>query len=134
MLLEKMGFKYHGRYVDDFYYMAVCETDEDKQRMLHVVAVIRRFLRLYLHVNLHPNKFKFQYYACCHTHSKVNTEELLPELSHIFPETFLRAIIARFGNAHNDGKTKGEWYKEPVVYGCKGKLCSRPVNRACINV
>lgn len=62
MSLEKMGFKYHGRYVDDFYYMAVCETDADKQRMLHAVAVIRRFLRLYLHVSLHPDKFKFQYY------------------------------------------------------------------------
>jgi hypothetical protein len=42
--------------------MAVCETDADKQRMLHAVAVIRRFLRLYLHVSLHPDKFKFQYY------------------------------------------------------------------------
>ena len=62
MLLEKMGFKYHGRYVDDFYFMAVCENNEDRKRMLHAVAVIRRFLSLYLHVGLHPDKFKFQHY------------------------------------------------------------------------
>lgn len=62
MVLEKLGFKYHGRYVDDLYYMFVCETEEDRKKMLHAVAVIRRFLRLYLHVNLHPDKFKFQYY------------------------------------------------------------------------
>lgn len=63
MLLEKLGFKYHGRYVDDGYFMAVCETEKDKQRMLRAVEIVRRFCSLYLHVNLHPDKFKFQHYG-----------------------------------------------------------------------
>lgn len=62
MLLEKLGYKYHGRYVDDVYYMMVCENEEQRQKMLHDMEIIRRFLSLYLHVKLHPDKFKFQYY------------------------------------------------------------------------
>lgn len=63
MIIEKLGYKYHGRYVDDGYYMMVCETEEDRQKMLHDMEKIRRFLRLYLHVNLHPDKFSFQHYT-----------------------------------------------------------------------
>lgn len=62
MLIEKLGYKYHGRYVDDGYFMMVCETEEQRQKMLHDMEVIRRFLSLYLHVRLHPDKFYFQHY------------------------------------------------------------------------
>ena len=63
MLLERLGYKHHGRYVDDGYFMAVCETEEQRQKMLRDVGIIRRFLSLYLHVYLHPDKFKFQHFA-----------------------------------------------------------------------
>lgn len=63
MIMEKLGYKYHGRYVDDGYYMAVCETEEDKQKMLHDMDKIRRFLKIFLHVSLHPDKFSFQHYT-----------------------------------------------------------------------
>lgn len=63
MLIEKLGYKHHGRYVDDGYFMRVCETEQDRQKMLHDMEIIRRWLSLYLRVNLHPDKFYFQYYG-----------------------------------------------------------------------
>lgn len=58
MALERLGFKYHGRYVDDFYYL-----DTDKQKMLEAVPVIRRYLKICLRITLHPDKFYFQHYT-----------------------------------------------------------------------
>lgn len=64
MFIEKrLGYKYHGRYVDDGYYMMECKDESDRQKMLYDVCVIRRFLSLYLHVTLHPDKFSFQHYS-----------------------------------------------------------------------
>ena len=63
VFIEKLGYKYHGRYVDDGYFMAVCETEEERQKMLKDMEKIRRFLSLYLHVYLHPDKFYFQHYT-----------------------------------------------------------------------
>ena len=63
MAVEKLGYPNHGRYVDDGYFMAVCETEEQKQKMLHDMGVLRRFMSLYLHVHLHPDKFYFQHYT-----------------------------------------------------------------------
>lgn len=63
MAVEKLGYPNHGRYVDDGYFMAVCETEEQRQKMLHDMGVLRRFMSLYLHVHLHPDKFYFQHYT-----------------------------------------------------------------------
>lgn len=57
MFLEKLGFQYHDRYVDDFRIV-----DQDKQKILNAIPKIRRFLSLYLHVKLHPNKFNIKHY------------------------------------------------------------------------
>lgn len=57
MFIEKLGFKYHGRYVDDFRII-----HQDKQKILHAIPKIRRFLSLYLHVKLHPDKFNIKHY------------------------------------------------------------------------
>lgn len=56
--IEDLGFKYHGRYVDDFYIV-----DTDKCKMLRAVEDIRSYLRDELHVALHQDKFYFQHYS-----------------------------------------------------------------------
>lgn len=58
MAIEKLGFVYHGRYVDDFYIIG-----DDKQKMLSSVAIIRRYLKICLRIELHPDKFYIQHYT-----------------------------------------------------------------------
>lgn len=62
MLLERLGYEHHGRYVDDVYYMKECASESDRQKMLHDMGIIRRWLRFHLHVTVHPDKFYFQHY------------------------------------------------------------------------
>lgn len=54
--MEK-GFKYYGRYVDDFY--IICT---DKRKLLDILPRIRERLKL-LHVTLHPDKIYLQHYT-----------------------------------------------------------------------
>lgn len=56
--IESLGFKYHGRYVDDFYIVGT-----DRKKMLCAVENIRSYLRDSLHVELHKDKFYFQHYS-----------------------------------------------------------------------
>lgn len=56
--LDSLGFKYHGRYVDDFYIIY-----PDKAYILQCVPKIRAFLRDKLHITLHPKKFYIQHYS-----------------------------------------------------------------------
>ena len=76
-------------------------------------------------------ELKFQNDASGHAHGKINTEEFLPKVRHIFPKLLFRAIIAGLGNAHDNGKTKRKRHKEPMVHGRKGELRTRPVYRTC---
>lgn len=57
-MIEDEGFKYHGRYVDDFYVIG-----NDKAALLALVPKIRTFLRDRLRVELHPHKFYIQHYS-----------------------------------------------------------------------
>ena len=60
-------------------------------------------------------ELKLQDDARSHTHSEVDTEEFLPELGGVFPETLLRAIVARLHNAHDDGQAKRQGHEQPMV-------------------
>jgi hypothetical protein len=51
-------------------------------------------------------KLEFQDNTRGYTHCEVDAEKLLPELGSVFPETFLRAIVACLSYAHDDGKTE----------------------------
>lgn len=55
--LEKLGIKYHGRYVDDFYCI-----HKDKSVLLGAVPKIRALLES-LKLTLHPKKFYIQHYS-----------------------------------------------------------------------
>ena len=72
-------------------------------------------------------KLKFQDDACGYAHGKVDAEEFLPEASHFLPESFACAIIASFGNAHDERQSQGEWNKQPVIDGSECELCPRPI-------
>ena len=52
-----LGYKFYGRYVDDFYIMV---PDEDYERVKQDVARIRLFLKGRLKLTLHPKKFNSQ--------------------------------------------------------------------------
>lgn len=56
-LLENLGFKCHGRYVDDFYMMHA-----DKHLLLYSVPLIRQYLAT-LGLQLNEDKFYFQHYS-----------------------------------------------------------------------
>lgn len=56
--IEELRFRYHGRYVDDFYIIGT-----DKAYMLECVGRIRSFLWDSLHVRLHKDKFYIQHYS-----------------------------------------------------------------------
>lgn len=56
-LLKDCGFKYVGRYVDDFYVI-----DTDKQKLLNAVPRIREKLAT-IGLTLHPRKFYIQHYT-----------------------------------------------------------------------
>ena len=53
---ETLGYKYYGRYVDDFY---IVVPAEDREKVLRDVKVIRRYLRL-LGLTLHKDKLYIQ--------------------------------------------------------------------------
>lgn len=55
--LEDLGFKYHGRYVDDFYFI-----HEDKEKILAAIPLIRAKLQE-MGLRLHPKKFYLQHYT-----------------------------------------------------------------------
>ena len=50
-----LGFKYYGRYVDDFVIV-----DTDKEKLHNAIAQIRNFLSDTLELTLHPDKIYFQ--------------------------------------------------------------------------
>ena len=56
-LENTLGFKYHGRYVDDFYII-----DTDKQKILDTMPKIRAYLAN-IGITLHPHKFYLQHYS-----------------------------------------------------------------------
>lgn len=56
-LIKVLGFKYVGRYVDDFYII-----DKDKNKLLAAVPKIRALLAKY-GLTLHPDKFYIQHYT-----------------------------------------------------------------------
>lgn len=49
----ELGYKYYGRYVDDFILMV---PDSDKKRLLADVSRMEKFLKEELELTLHPNK------------------------------------------------------------------------------
>lgn len=53
---KKLSFKYHGRYVDDFYIVS-----ESKRKILKAMPAIRSYLAA-IGITLHPNKFYIQHY------------------------------------------------------------------------
>ena len=55
--LEELGFKYHGRYVDDFYII-----DPDKAKIIAAIPLIRAKLKS-LGLRLHPKKFYLHHYT-----------------------------------------------------------------------
>ena len=54
-ITEKLGFRFYGRYVDDFYLV-----DADKEHLLNAIGKIRTFLREELCLTLHPRKVYLQ--------------------------------------------------------------------------
>ena len=56
-LIRDLGYKYVGRYVDDFYII-----DTDKQRLLHDIPKIREKLAS-IGLKLNPRKFYIQHYS-----------------------------------------------------------------------
>ena len=52
---KEMGFRYYGRYVDDFFVMC-----RDKQRLLNVLPEIARYLKEKEELILHPDKTKIK--------------------------------------------------------------------------
>lgn len=56
-LIRDLGFKYVGRYVDDFYIIST-----DKQKLLQAVPLIRAKLAS-IGLTLHPRKFYIQHYT-----------------------------------------------------------------------
>ena len=53
---EELGFRFYGRYVDDFVIVS-----DDKERLRAAVKPIRRYLDTQLHLELHPNKVYLQH-------------------------------------------------------------------------
>ena len=57
MLEREFGFRYHGRYVDDFYIVS-----EDKKKILAAMPAIRAYLAG-IGITLHSHKFFIQHYT-----------------------------------------------------------------------
>ena len=55
---QGLGFRYYGRYVDDFFLI-----HHDKQKLQDSTSLIRTFLREHLHLSLHPKKIYLQHYS-----------------------------------------------------------------------
>ena len=56
-VMEVLGFKYYGRYVDDFYIIST-----EKERLLNSIPLMRENLSE-VGITLHPDKFYFQHYS-----------------------------------------------------------------------
>lgn len=56
-IINELGFKYYGRYVDDFFII-----DKNKDKMLSSIPMIRNFLLKILKIRLHPKKIYLQNY------------------------------------------------------------------------
>ena len=54
---EHLGFKYYGRYVDDFFII-----DQDKEKLINAIPIIREELKK-IEVTLHPKKVYLQHYT-----------------------------------------------------------------------
>lgn len=54
---EKLGFKYYGRYCDDFYILS-----DSKEKLLDAVIKIREYLQG-INITLHPNKIYIQEFS-----------------------------------------------------------------------
>jgi len=54
----KLGFKYYGRYVDDFFII-----HSDKEYLKTSISVLREYLKMRLFLELHPNKIYFQHFS-----------------------------------------------------------------------
>ncbi len=57
-ITEKLGFKYYGRYVDDFVII-----DEDKEKLLQAIKSIEDFCKETLKIKLHPKKRHIVHYS-----------------------------------------------------------------------
>ena len=55
---DTLGFKYYGRYVDDFYIL-----DKSKNRLKDAIRAIRNFIKKKLGLILHPNKIYLQHFT-----------------------------------------------------------------------
>ena len=78
-------------------------------------------------------EFKFKDDTRGHTHGEIHAEETLPENGGVLPEWLTCAIIARFHDAHDEGKTQREGHKEPMIDGGQCELGTRPVNERRVN-
>lgn len=56
-ILEKMGVKYYGRYVDDFIII-----DNNRDNLISLIQKIKVFLETNLLLNIHPKKIYLQHY------------------------------------------------------------------------
>lgn len=56
-ITRELGFKYYGRYVDDFVIIS-----DDKEKLLNAVKLIMSFAKLHLHLIVNPRKNYFQHY------------------------------------------------------------------------
>ena len=61
------------------------------------------------------------------TISEIDTEDLLPEFGCLFPFLFTSLYVKALHDGHDESKANGEWYKNPVIAGCKCKLRSCPI-------
>lgn len=57
-ITQELGFKYYGRYVDDFIVI-----DKDKTKLLQAVKLIEEFCKNKLHITLHPKKRQILHYS-----------------------------------------------------------------------
>ncbi len=118
-MLRDLGFKYVGRYVDDFYII-----DTDKAKLLASAPKIRELLAQY-GLTLHPNKFYLQHYSkgvaftgsvvkkqrvyiCNRTIKsfvmairRLNAAETLPEIEHAVSSINSYLGCLRHGNEYN---------------------------------
>lgn len=79
-------------------------------------------------------KLKLKDDSCGNAHGEVDAKEFLPKSCHIFPKRLVCAIVASFGNAHDDCQSQGERDEQPVIDGGECELRSRPINGGGCNV
>ena len=72
------------------------------------------------------SELEFKDNSGCDTDGKVDSEELLPELSGLLPELISTTIVLRLSQGHNDAQPEGQRNEEPVIHGRQSKLRPRP--------